>query len=150
MSDFPNRQPGGLWHCPSYKALSYTWAGETGFAGAMRHTAVAGGIRGATLLNHSPMICARSKPENAPYMSYNGGASWGSTFKDILSKALSYGKIAQESGLTGAAHNLLNRAVGNTPSAPMPMERGEIAPGVRGSDLGQPAPKRNRWGGAAF
>lgn len=149
MSDFPNRQPGGLWHCPSVKALSYTWASETGFPGAMRATATAGGIRGATLLNHSPVVVARPKAENAPYMSYNGGASWGATFKDILGKALNYGSIARDIGLTDATHKLLNRVAG-VPSAPMPMERGEIAPGVRGPDLAQPGAKRNRWGGAVF
>ena len=148
MSSFENRQPGGLWHTPSNKALSFSWATSSGFPGAMQHTAEAGSIRRANLAQTCPMVMATPKPQNAPYMSYNGGASWGHTFKDILATMLQHGKTAEDLGLTSAVGKLLHHVSG-VPKAPMPMERGEVAPGIRGPDLGQ-APKRSRFGGAMF
>ena len=46
-----NGQPGGVWYRVEDKALSYSWAHMSGFAGAMHATASGGGCRGATLMH---------------------------------------------------------------------------------------------------
>jgi len=89
MSATSDAQPGGLWHTPRYKALSFSWIGETGFGGAMRSTSVAGSIRRHTMLNTMPMIQTQTTPQNAPYLR-SGMAGGG--IMDILKSALSMGK----------------------------------------------------------
>ncbi len=145
---FQNAQPGGLWHPASYKALSFSWATSDGFPGAMQDVQTAGSIRRHNLAHHAPLVMAVPKPQNAPYLAYNGGASFGSTFKDILANMLDAGKFSHEIGLTGAVNKLLHKVAG-VPAGPVPMERGEVAPGIRGSDLA-PAPKRTKFGGGVF
>jgi hypothetical protein len=151
MSGFAKTTPGGVWHNVNSKALSYGWASIDGFGGAMHHTAVAGGLRHSLLFHHAPMILARQKPDNAPYMSHMGGASWGDTFKNILGKIVSLGQAAHESGLTNAVGNLINNAVkpAGPAKAPMPVEPG-ATPGINNGLNQGPAPKRPRFGGGWF
>lgn len=141
---FHQHQPGGLWHTANHKALSFTWAQMEGFGGAMHHTNMAGSIMHHNLYNHPGLVLAVRKHDQAPYM--GGAGSWGQTFKNILGKVMSVGKAAHEAGITSAVGNLINRGL-NPGAAPVPMERGEVAPGVRAPDLAQPPAKRNRYAG---
>lgn len=146
MAGFQNNTPGGLWMNVGSKAFSYGFAKVDGFGGSMHAIALAGGIRNHLLYHHSPMICAVPKPENAAYLS--GGGTWGDTIKNVLRKVMHGANVAHQAGVTKAAANLIERAVGG-PAAPMPMERGESAPGVRNADLtsGAPPRKRTAYGG---
>lgn len=140
-------QPGGVWHNVNSKALSYSYLGMHGFGGAMHATACAGGLRHSTLLNHMPMVMGMSKADQSPYMGHMGGASWMDTMKNIFNTVVSGVRHANESGLTGAVGNLINRAV---PKAPMPIEPGHVPgsnPGL--NQDGVPA-KRTRFGGGWF
>jgi len=153
MSGFESRQPGGVWHAVNTKAYSYSFVHMDGFGGAMHGCSTGGGIRTANLLHHMPMVLAVPKHEQQAYMGHMGGASFADTLKSIFNGVVNAGRFANETGITGAVGNLINKilppkVVPGAPKAPMPIEPGNL-PGTT-PGLNQGEQKRQRFGGTFF
>jgi hypothetical protein len=68
-----NGQPGGIWCGVDDKALSYCWVNNSGFTGALVHTAQAGGLSRTVISSALPFVTAIPKSSHEPYMSGGGG-----------------------------------------------------------------------------